>query len=326
MPESTRQLLIQIARRYGVVACVSGRRASEARAMVAIGAISYLGSHGAEVLRAGWTEPVVDPEVEDWTERIHDFAREADTAELRRLRVRLEDKGPIVAFHWRGAPDEEAARAAIDAIATKAEAAGLRTHWGRKVLEVRPPVRIDKGAGIASFLADTDVDVAMYVGDDADRSRRVPRAGAARRRGTISKAIRVGVRSDEGPSEITDEADVVVDGTEWRDRAARGAGRGLRPGWRVRFADFLRTTVLASAGAASVLAALTVAGAAGTATTCSSRSPPAGGWRRRDRDLAGAQGRDLDRRSPRCWPARAPRPRCPRSTRPAPCSTGCGRC
>ena len=31
----------------------------------------------------------------------------------------------------------------------------------------------------------------------------------------------------------------------------------------MRFADFLRTTVLTSAGAASVLAALTVAGAAG---------------------------------------------------------------
>jgi trehalose 6-phosphate phosphatase len=31
--------------------------------------------------------------------------------------------------------------------------------------------------------------------------------------GKISKAIRVGVRSDEGPSEITDEADLVVDGT-----------------------------------------------------------------------------------------------------------------
>ena len=29
----------------------------------------------------------------------------------------------------------------------------------------------------------------------------------------IAKAIRVGVRSDEGPSEITDEADVVLDGT-----------------------------------------------------------------------------------------------------------------
>jgi trehalose 6-phosphate phosphatase len=214
VPERTRQLLTQIARRYGVVACVSGRRASEARAMVAIGTISYLGSHGAEVLRAGWTEPVVDPEVEDWTERIHGFAREADTAELRRLRVRLEDKGPIVAFHWRGAPDEEAARAAIDAVATKAESAGLRTHWGRKVLEVRPPVRIDKGAGIISFLAGTDVDVAMYVGDDATDLDAFQALVQLADEGRISRAIRVGVRSDEGPSAIVEEADLVVDGTE----------------------------------------------------------------------------------------------------------------
>jgi trehalose 6-phosphate phosphatase len=212
VPERTRQLLIQIARRYGVVACVSGRRASEARAMVAIGAISYLGSHGAEVLRAGWTEPVVDPEVEEWAERIHEFAREAETPELRRLRVRLEDKGPIVAFHWRGAPDEEAARSAIDAVASKAEAAGLRTHWGRKVLEVRPPVRIDKGAGIASFLADTDVDVAMYVGDDRTDLDAFHALVQMTGDGRLSKAIRVGVRSDEGPTEITEEADLVVDG------------------------------------------------------------------------------------------------------------------
>jgi trehalose 6-phosphate phosphatase len=213
VPERTRQLLTQIARRYGVVACVSGRRASEARAMVAIGTISYLGSHGAEILRAGWTEPVVDPVLEDWAERIRDFAREADTADLRRLRVRLEDKGPIVAFHWRGAPDEEAARAAIDAIAARAEAAGLRTHWGRKVLEVRPPVRIDKGAGIAAFLADTDVDVALYVGDDVTDLDAFHALVQLADEGRISKAIRVGVRSDEGPSEITEEADLVVDGT-----------------------------------------------------------------------------------------------------------------
>jgi trehalose 6-phosphate phosphatase len=213
VPEHTRALLAEIARRYGVVACVSGRRASEARAMVAIGAISYLGSHGAEVLRAGWTEPVVDQEIEDWAERIHAFAREADTADLRRRRVRLEDKGAIVAFHWRGAPDEEAARAAIDAIAGKAEAAGLRTHWGRKVLEVRPPVRIDKGAGIESFLADTDVDLALYVGDDVTDLDAFHALVKLTDAGRLTRAIRVGVRSDEGPSEITEEADLVVDGT-----------------------------------------------------------------------------------------------------------------
>ena len=213
VPEATRQLLIRIARRYEVVACVSGRQASDARAMVAIGTITYLGSHGAELLRAGWTEAVIDPALEDWVRRIHEFGREADTADVRRRRIRLEDKGPIVAFHWRGAPDEEAARATIDAIAARAEAGGLRTHWGRKVLEVRPPVKIDKGAGIATLLADADVDNALYVGDDATDLDAFRALVKMVEDGRLHRAIRVGVRSDEGPSEITSQADIVVDGT-----------------------------------------------------------------------------------------------------------------
>jgi trehalose 6-phosphate phosphatase len=182
--------------------------------MVSIGSISYLGSHGVELLRAGWTQPVLDPAVEDHVRRIHEFGREADTPDLRRRRVRLEDKGAIVAFHWRGAPDEEAARAAIDAIAARAQEAGLRTHWGRKVLEVRPPVRIDKGAGITSFLEDADVEVAMYVGDDRTDLDAFRALRKLADRGELERAVRVGVRSDEGPSEITGEADVVVEGTE----------------------------------------------------------------------------------------------------------------
>jgi trehalose 6-phosphate phosphatase len=213
VPQSTRQLLIGVANRYRLVACVSGRRASEARAMVGVGSISYLGSHGVELLRAGWTEAVLDPGLEDWVRRIRDFGREADTADIRRRRVRLEDKGAIVAFHWRGAPDEEAARAAIDAIADRAQAAGLRTHWGRKVLEVRPPVKIDKGAGIRSFLsAAGEIDNALYVGDDTTDLDAFRVLGELVSEGQLSLAVRVGVRSEEGPSEIADEADVVVDG------------------------------------------------------------------------------------------------------------------
>src|SRR6202161_3341763 len=90
VPESTRQLLIAVARAYGLVGCVSGRRASEARAMVSIGSISYVGSHGVELLRSGWTEAVLDADVADWVRRIHDFGHENDTADIRKLRVRLE--------------------------------------------------------------------------------------------------------------------------------------------------------------------------------------------------------------------------------------------
>jgi trehalose 6-phosphate phosphatase len=213
VPEQTRQLLIEISRRYAVVACVSGRQASEARAMVAIGSISYLGSHGAELLRAGHTESVLDPEIEQWARRIHEFGREADTPDLRRCRVRIEDKGVIVAFHWRGASDEEAAKAAVDALAARAEGAGFTTHWGRKVLEVRPSVRFDKGVGIEAFLKGADVDMALYIGDDTtdiDAFRALSRLLESRQ---LERAIKVGVASDEAPAEVTGEADVVVDGT-----------------------------------------------------------------------------------------------------------------
>jgi trehalose 6-phosphate phosphatase len=216
VPQSTRQLLTAVANRYGLVACVSGRRASEARAMVGVGTISYLGSHGVELLRAGWTEAVLDPGVEDWVRRIRDFGRDADTADTRKLRVRLEDKGSIVAFHWRGAPDQEAARAAVDAIAERANEAGLRTHWGRKVLEVRPPVRMDKGAGIRNFLETSGqgIEAALYVGDDSTDLDAFRALGELVDEGRLVRGVRVGVASDEGPSEITEEADVVVDGTE----------------------------------------------------------------------------------------------------------------
>lgn len=214
VPEGTRQLLIAVARRYGIVACVSGRRASEARAMVSVGSITYLGSHGVELLRAGWTEPVLDPRVGEWAQKIGEFAREADTPELRRLRVRLEDKGPIAAFHWRGAPDQEGARSAVDALASSANHAGLWTHWGRKVLEVRPPVQIDKGSGIKSFLTGSGAQTALYIGDDTTDLDAFAALCDLRDSGQLRAAIRIGVRSEEGPAAIVEKADVVVEGTD----------------------------------------------------------------------------------------------------------------
>jgi trehalose 6-phosphate phosphatase len=213
VPEQTRRLLIDIAERYGTVACVSGRRASEARAMVSIGSISYLGSHGAEVLRAGWTEPQLDPRLGDWSRRMHKFGREANTAGARRHHVHLEDKGAILAFHWRGAPEEEAARATIDAIAARAETAGFRTHWGRKVLEVRPPVQFDKGAGVIALLDGLNVETVMYVGDDVTDLDAFHAIARLAQEGRVRHAIRVGVQSEEGPQDIVEEADVVVQGT-----------------------------------------------------------------------------------------------------------------
>ncbi len=216
VPEATRTLLIEIAKRYRLVGCVSGRRAAIARQIVAIGSIAYVGNHGGELLRPGATRPEVDPDVAAWGERVRAFAARSYTAEHQRLRVRSEDKQTIAAFHWRGAPDETAAAAAVREIAARAEDAGLAVHWGRKVLEVRPPVALDKGLGVSALLdgvpAGHGFHAALYVGDDSTDLDAFRGLHALVQAGTLASAVCAAVRSDETPPELLEQADLTIDG------------------------------------------------------------------------------------------------------------------
>ncbi len=215
VPEATRALLIEIAKRYRLVGCVSGRRAATARQIVAIGTIAYVGNHGGELLRPGATRPELDPELAAWSGRVRDFAARALTGEHQRLRVRAEDKQAIAAFHWRGAPDEGAAEAAVRGIAARAEQEGFAVHWGRKVLEVRPPVALDKGLGVVALLdGRSALNAAVYVGDDTTDLDAFRGLRSLVQSGKLTCAVCVAVRSEEAPPELVEEADLTIDGPE----------------------------------------------------------------------------------------------------------------
>ena len=208
VPKETSLRLAALSRRYALVACISGRSAADVRRLVGVGGIEYAGLHGAELLEPNTSRAEILPEFARHMPEVKRFARERDTAELRALRVRIEDKGPIMTFHWRGAPDEESAHERVRRIAEEAEAEGLWTHWGRKVLEIRPPVPIGKGRAVRELLARTPVHAALYAGDD------MTDLDAFEALGEVEHPVRVGVRSDEGPAEIVERADLVVDGVE----------------------------------------------------------------------------------------------------------------
>jgi trehalose 6-phosphate phosphatase len=82
------------------------------------------------------------------------------------------------------------------------------------VLEVRPPVTIDKGLGVRRLLEEFGGGVrwALYAGDDRTDLDAFRALDEMRQAGALQDVLRVGVASDEAPSEITGEADVVVDG------------------------------------------------------------------------------------------------------------------
>ncbi len=219
VPEATRTLLIEISRRYRLVGCVSGRRAAVARQIVAIGSIAYIGNHGGELLRPGATRAELDPDVTAWSERVREFAARAYTAEAQRARVRSEDKEAIAAFHWRGAPDEQGAAAVVRRIAELAENEGFAVHWGRMVLEVRPPVALDKGLGVSALLQSAvdreggaPIKSALYVGDDSTDLDAFRALRALVDVGALQVAVRVAVGSEETPPELAEQADLVIDG------------------------------------------------------------------------------------------------------------------
>jgi trehalose 6-phosphate phosphatase len=143
---------------------------------------------------------------------VQEFARDAWSDDLQRLRVRAEDKDVIRAFHWRGAPDEDAAEEAVRAVAERAEEAGLVTHWGRKVLEIRPPVELNKGRGVRRLLDEASLDAALYVGDDRTDLDAFEGLRSAVADGRLRTALCVGVRSDETPEALEASADLLVDG------------------------------------------------------------------------------------------------------------------
>jgi trehalose 6-phosphate phosphatase len=212
VPKDTSLLLARLSRRYARVACISGRAAADVRRLVGVGGIEYSGLHGAELLEPDSTEARVMPDFARFLPEVREFARERDTSELRALRVRIEDKGPIVSFHWRGAPDEDAAHSLVQRLASEAVGEGLWTHWGRKVLEIRPPVTIGKDRAVRELLEREPVSVALYAGDDVTDLDAFSVLSELVQAGKLDDAVTVGVRSDEGPQEIVDQARVVVDG------------------------------------------------------------------------------------------------------------------
>ncbi len=213
VPEEARDVLRALAGRYSLVGIVSGRRSLEARRLVGLDELTYSGNHGFELLVPGAESPAPDRALDGREEDASAFVASLDAAELERLGFRVEDKGAIVALHWRGAENEGEAEARAHEIESEAEWKGLVPHFGRKVLEIRPDVAIDKGIAVESLLSGPEVEIALYGGDDrtdADAFRGLARLREA---GALTASLAVAVVSEEAPPGLLEAADVSVQGT-----------------------------------------------------------------------------------------------------------------
>jgi trehalose 6-phosphate phosphatase len=185
VPPETQAELQRLNDRYALVACVSGRSGEDAHRVVGVPQLVYVGNHGLEL----------EPEAEAWAGRLHAFLREIEWPGL------VEDKRLTASLHYRNTPE---ARDSADAIAQAARSAGFKARFGRKVLEILPPIPANKGTAVRRLLAEHKLERALYAGDDTTD------LDAFAALDSLALGVRVAVASREAPAALADGADIIV--------------------------------------------------------------------------------------------------------------------
>jgi trehalose 6-phosphate phosphatase len=210
VPAELKELLARLSERCLLVAGVSGRKTEDALDLVGLADVVYFGNHGFEILRDGKME--VTPEALPYLEQVQELEARA-REELAPSGAFVEEKGITASIHYRNAPPEVGERA-VEFVKREGERLGLRITVGRGVVEARPPIRADKGTAVRTLVEEYAPERAMFIGDDTTDLDAFRELVALREEGTLREILRVGVASEEGPPEITSEADIVVDGVE----------------------------------------------------------------------------------------------------------------
>ena len=161
---AVRRALVALTRAATVVA-LTGRDTASARRVVGVAEIAYAGSHGMEWWEDGTAS--VDPLVRPYVARIHRLAERLGSALADEPGVLLEDKGPTLAVHYRLAADPAAVRERVLAVLGGPGGAGdLRLREGKMLIEVLPPVAVNKGTAIVRTVERRRLASLLVLGDD----------------------------------------------------------------------------------------------------------------------------------------------------------------
>jgi len=208
--------------RLDLVAVISGRPGSEAKRLLGVDGVVYLGNHGLDPW-IGLERPAGPPaclpdrqagQAGTASRGLRQAVEELKEALAGQRGLRFEDKGATISIHYRSAPDPEAVRPLVLAAAGQAAARhDLAVGEGKKVVELGPSHWAGKGAALEELAHGCGLRGLVYLGDDhPDLHAFETLAELRQREGLLT--LSVGVAGPEAPSELADRADVVLAGPQ----------------------------------------------------------------------------------------------------------------
>ncbi len=207
--------LLERARQYAHVAIMTGRAIEDGAAMVNVEGLTYIGTHGLEWSDGlPWQHPVeVVPEALAYREPgmyLLDLV-EQRLPELPGVIVQRKHIGGTV--HYRLAPDPEAARQIILAILEEpARQLNMSLSEGKRMVEVRVPLAIDKGQALHRFVERFKLHGVIFAGDDRTDLDAILEIARLRQAGMSALSIVV-QHADTLPT-LLEQADIVVPGVK----------------------------------------------------------------------------------------------------------------
>ncbi|HUS82694.1 MAG TPA: trehalose-phosphatase [Dehalococcoidia bacterium] len=203
-----RRALEELAGRLDLVAVISGRTAEEARRMVGLDGLLYVGNHGLE----RWDSANGYRSEATAFEGAMNELRATLEEELRRIPgTRMEDKVTILSLHYRGAPEPEVARREILGLLGRLLPPGrFAVREGKMVVEISPPLRLDKGTVVEHLVKERGLRGAVFLGDDVTDVDAMRALKRLRESGLTSLAI--GVAGDDMPDTLAEESAFLLPG------------------------------------------------------------------------------------------------------------------
>lgn len=174
IPRKTKKLLVQLSRKARIkIAIISGRSLDDIKRKLGLSRIIYSGNHGLEV---DGPKIKFTPLISQGYKAALKGIKNTLLKKLRSVKgFLIEDKGFSLSLHYRLVSDKKAPfvkKAFRETLAAYLRGRRVEVGMGKKVLEVRPPLKWDKGRVVLwllkkrALIRSSKRPLPVYIGDD----------------------------------------------------------------------------------------------------------------------------------------------------------------